>query len=727
MAAPSEPDSATEEDDDNNVTSKRKTHYLYLIMSYRNTLCFAVSFIVTMVTMNPYNALRFPAADSSQSGRPAHSFFPTTSPVRDIYTGDMRQLAEEAKTADVAFVMYYAPWDADCLQARSEFMRTAQLLHNEVHFLAVNCWETSGICRKANTITSYPVLMLYPTWDKNSGIEYLGPVIATYMVKFLEVVVRPIIPLHTLKDVSTFVEQYDSVVLARFDFTTSPIPLGYGSYYLASIRAVAKSVFQPVRFGLVMSELWNTIGIDPFHNICLTRALNQTLIWPRTHTYTSEKLANWVLYYSMQHVHWVAPSGVKSQQLSAVMGDMPTLLLFTAFNPLSDFNNEYSMLREVVLQYGACATRGQQLDKLVAAIAAQRRRVQRVQREVQRACTRHRSTLAYDHAAAVAAATMMQHACCQSVVAQPQPNVTALTSCDLCALPLRRGGDDLDLCGATSVALASSRRRAAMSAHPAGCSELRPSYGSTHVLVLCCSSLGRCHGNAASTYDLFLREDYRILKADSLNRTCSRQTFAKKEGLRLASAVHVHEPHVQIEGLRCRTNKTLRFLAMDSVRYGMFASKLGAQLSSEKTAAVIVDKQNEVQYILNSNMPTTTANLAAFIANFTEGHLTRHLRSTTVPSSSDRSNKFPEYLRIQEVTSDTFHDVVLNDEVDVLLLYYAPWCGACSGFAHVYLSLAHYFRRAENLVLARINADMNDLPWQYTVEQYPTLIFFPAK
>eukprot|EP00058_Branchiostoma_floridae_P021652 XP_002607142.1 hypothetical protein BRAFLDRAFT_118662 [Branchiostoma floridae] len=64
--------------------------------------------------------------------------------------------------------------------------------------------------------------------------------------------------------------------------------------------------------------------------------------------------------------------------------------------------------------------------------------------------------------------------------------------------------------------------------------------------------------------------------------------------------------------------------------------------------------------------------------------------------------------------------------MDVLLLYYAPWCGACSALSHIWLVLASYFKRASNLVLARINGDKNDLPWEFTVPAYPTVIFFPA-
>lgn len=49
----------------------------------------------------------------------------------------------------------------------------------------------------------------------------------------------------------------------------------------------------------------------------------------------------------------------------------------------------------------------------------------------------------------------------------------------------------------------------------------------------------------------------------------------------------------KITGLACKTNKTLSFLAMDSLTYELVSERLGIKLNSsnQNTAAVIIDSQ----------------------------------------------------------------------------------------------------------------------------------------
>lgn len=103
-------------------------------------------------------------------------------------------------------------------------------------------------------------------------------------------------------------------------------------------------------------------------------------------------------------------------------------------------------------------------------------------------------------------------------------------------------------------------------------------------------------------------------------------------------------------------------------------------------------------------------------------------RESGVPPDTDfdSSSTTPNIVRVTEITSHTFQQLVINTSNDVLLLYYAPWCGFCASFAHIYLSLARYFQQASNLLFARINGESEDLPWEYTADTYPTLLFFPS-
>jgi hypothetical protein len=59
-------------------------------------------------------------------------------------------------------------------------------------------------------------------------------------------------------------------------------------------------------------------------------------------------------------------------------------------------------------------------------------------------------------------------------------------------------------------------------------------------------------------------------------------------------------------------------------------------------------------------------------------------------------------------------------------LYYTPYCVYCSTMSHTYLSVARYFQSNHQLSIARIDGMQNDLPVQYSVNTYPTIIFYPA-
>ncbi len=83
-----------------------------------------------------------------------------------------------------------------------------------------------------------------------------------------------------------------------------------------------------------------------------------------------------------------------------------------------------------------------------------------------------------------------------------------------------------------------------------------------------------------------------------------------------------------------------------------------------------------------------------FVKNYTASTLERHLVSLD-------TGRTPITDPERELTTSTFHQVVMTEEVDVLVLYYTPWCGYCATFAHIYLSLAFYFQNAKNIIFTR--------------------------
>ncbi|XP_042056748.1 protein disulfide-isomerase like 2-1-like [Salvia splendens] len=78
------------------------------------------------------------------------------------------------------------------------------------------------------------------------------------------------------------------------------------------------------------------------------------------------------------------------------------------------------------------------------------------------------------------------------------------------------------------------------------------------------------------------------------------------------------------------------------------------------------------------------------------------------------------------LTPDNFNEVVLDEKKDVLVEFYAPWCGHCKSLAPIYEKVATAINLEEDVVIANLDADAHkDLAEKYGISGFPTLKFFP--
>ncbi|KAE8672104.1 putative protein disulfide-isomerase A6 [Hibiscus syriacus] len=77
------------------------------------------------------------------------------------------------------------------------------------------------------------------------------------------------------------------------------------------------------------------------------------------------------------------------------------------------------------------------------------------------------------------------------------------------------------------------------------------------------------------------------------------------------------------------------------------------------------------------------------------------------------------------LNADNFDEVVLDETKDVLVEFYAPWCGHCKILAPTYEKVATAFKMEEDVIIANLDADKHkDLTEKYEVTGFPTLKFF---
>lgn len=80
------------------------------------------------------------------------------------------------------------------------------------------------------------------------------------------------------------------------------------------------------------------------------------------------------------------------------------------------------------------------------------------------------------------------------------------------------------------------------------------------------------------------------------------------------------------------------------------------------------------------------------------------------------------------VVANSFAEEVLQPKKDVLIEFYAPWCGHCKALEPEYKKLAKKMKKVNpNLIVAKMDATANDVhPIFGQIKGYPTIFFLPV-
>jgi protein disulfide-isomerase A1 len=110
--------------------------------------------------------------------------------------------------------------------------------------------------------------------------------------------------------------------------------------------------------------------------------------------------------------------------------------------------------------------------------------------------------------------------------------------------------------------------------------------------------------------------------------------------------------------------------------------------------------------------------LKEFVNNWKNKALHPFMKSEPIPTE-------PYDGRVRVLVGQNFEDVVYDTSKDVMVEFYAPWCGHCKKLAPEYEKAAEMFKDVPSVVLAKIEATANEVKG-HSVTGFPTLKFFPA-
>ncbi|XP_043282254.1 thioredoxin domain-containing protein 11 [Venturia canescens] len=664
----------------------------------------------------------------------AQPFFNQSSVILDFYKGHLEAMVKRTSDADLSFVMYYAPWDAESQAVRHEFETVAQYYYSKIFFAAINCWHPGSQCRaQYNKIQSYPVLILYPSRD--TPIEYRGINTAPYMIRFLESFIHPINRITKREELAQLLVESDAVVVGFIDFKGLSISPGYKEFYRTATRFLGRDPNRDVTFALVtdVQTASKEFGIYNFPSAILSM-WNETLIFSTEKMWTTQNLLNWIGGSMHKVALWLQPPGVKSLTLAPYMRDGPVLFLFTPRNPLHDSNYNFKLLREVALQYYSCDDI-LLTENLVERLRENIRQGAAKHRQASQKCAevlKERNSRSDAPTVSVFIQRWINDSCCARVV---------MNKCLSCKKTLGTNSNvESGVCSMSEGSIQEICKGLDVFKAAENGEEFEKHQ-------FCCGGDRNWNANL-NEESSDSRENYKSSvptnEKDPRSALGVKATFFKDQCIKFLAGNKYHYPifpkvtgdthQSKVTASACRMNKTLALIAIDSVQYFHFAEGLGIDIlkMKDKTAVVILDADQESQYLMKQ--PYNRESLINFINQYTEGVLQRTLRSESSKRFAHdfKSRRGCENIKeteicIRELNAETFLDAVLDPKMDVVVMYHSPYCAFCSAIAYVYLTVAKYLSKMDHLTFVRIDGDNNDLPWEYSMDRYPSILFFPAK
>lgn len=162
----------------------------------------------------------------------------------------------------------------------------------------------------------------------------------------------------------------------------------------------------------------------------------------------------------------------------------------------------------------------------------------------------------------------------------------------------------------------------------------------------------------------------------------------------------------------------LNFAVASRKTFSHELSDFGLESTAGEIPVVAIRTAKGEKFVMQEEFSRDGKALERFLQDYFDGNLKRYLKSEPIPESNDGP--------VKVVVAENFDEIVNDEKKDVLIEFYAPWCGHCKNLEPKYKELGEKLRKDPNIVIAKMDATANDVPSPYEVRGFPTIYFSPA-
>ncbi|KAA8613428.1 Thioredoxin domain-containing protein [Pyrenophora tritici-repentis] len=174
----------------------------------------------------------------------------------------------------------------------------------------------------------------------------------------------------------------------------------------------------------------------------------------------------------------------------------------------------------------------------------------------------------------------------------------------------------------------------------------------------------------------------------------------------------------ELKPLALKHKGKINFATIDAKSFGQHAGNLNLKVGTWPAFAIQTTTKNQ-KFPYDQEAKITEKEIGKFVDQYLAGKLEPSIKSEPIPEKNDGP--------VTTIVAHNYKDVVLDNDKDVLVEFYAPWCGHCKALAPKYEELGQLYQTPEFsklVTIAKVDATANDVPDE--IQGFPTIKLFAA-